>query len=261
MPYKALYSSMFTKAIQASYVTKLYKRCVRSILPALFVLCIGGKARAQEMNLAGYDHTVLHFGFIIAINSTNFVVQPVANLGSHFGDSLKSISSQPETGFNLGIVAEAKIGKYLKLRFVPDLSFATRDLAYSFAGKDTFVIDKQVQSTFLDFPLDLKLISKRLNNLQVYVIAGGKYITDLASQSKVDQNLAGPNATVRLIRNDYAYEAGGGLQFFLPYFKFGIELKLSQGLRNLIIPDNTIYTQSIQTLKSKVFLISLCFEG
>jgi len=253
---------MFTKAIRAPFFIKLYKRGIRSMLPALFVLCMGGKAQAQEMNLAGYDHTALHFGFIIALNSTNFFVQPVANLGSHFNDTLKTIYSKPETGFNLGIVAEAKIGKYLKIRFVPDLSFATRDLAYSFLSKkDTFIIDKQVQSTFLDFPVDIKLISKRLNNLQAYVIAGGKYVTDLASQSNVNQSLAGANATVRLIRNDYAYEAGGGVQFFLPYFKFGIELKLSQGIRNLIIPDNTVYTQSLQTLRSKVFLISLCFEG
>lgn len=254
---------MFAKASKGSAINKLNKRILTGILS---LLCFFGlatrEANAQEMNLAGYDHTKLHFGFIIAYNTTNFFVQPVANLGSHFGDSLKSISSQPEGGFNLGIVAEGRIGKYLKVRFVPDLSFATRDLAYSFASKlDTFVIDKQIQSTFLDFPLDVKLISKRLNNFQAYILAGGKYITDLASQSNVDQSLAGNNATVRLIRNDYAYEAGGGLQFFLPYFKFGIEFKLSMGLRNLFIPDNTIYTQSLQTLRSKVFLLSFCFEG
>ncbi|HXP49763.1 MAG TPA: outer membrane beta-barrel protein, partial [Bacteroidia bacterium] len=183
------------------------------------------------------------------------------DLGSHFHDSLKTIYSKPETGFNLGIVTELKIAPYLKLRFVPDLAFSTRDLEYSFMGKDTFQIMKQVQSTFLDFPVDVKLISKRLDNFQAYVLAGGKYVTDLASQSNVDQSLAGAKATVRLIRNDYAYEAGAGVQFFLPYFKFGIEMKLSMGIRNLLVPDNTVYTQSLETLRSKVFLISFCFEG
>ena len=216
---------------------------------------------AQTMNLPAYDHTRIHFGFIIGINSTNFFIQPISNLGGHFNGTLKTVYSQPQTGFNLGIVSELKIGPYLKLRFVPDLAFAERDIVYSFAGVDTFSIVKRVESTFLDFPVDIKLISKRLNNFQAYILTGVKYVTDLSSQSNVNQQLAGTNATVRLIRNDYAYEAGGGVQFFLPYFKFGIELKISQGIRNLIIPDNTVYTQSVQTLRSKVFLLSFTFEG
>ncbi|MFI4963575.1 MAG: hypothetical protein ACHP6H_06950, partial [Legionellales bacterium] len=126
---------------------------------------------------------------------------------------------------------------------------------------DTMTVVKKVTSTFLDFPIDVKLISKRLTNFQAYVLAGAKYITDLASQSNVNQQLAGANATVRLIRNDYAYEAGAGLQFFLPYFKFAIEMKLSMGIRNLLVRDNTVYTESLETLRSKVFLISFCFEG
>jgi hypothetical protein len=239
-----------------------YKHCLKLFwLPLLFILAFGNKSEAQEMNLPAYDHTKLHFGFIIAMNVNNFAVQPISNLGGHFEDTLKTVLSTPLPNFGLGIVAELKIGPYLKLRFVPDLAFAERDLAYSFAGKDTFVVTKKIESTFLDFPLDIKLISKRLTNLQAYVLAGLKYTTDLASQSNVNQQLAGANATVRIIRNDYAYEAGAGLQFFLPYFKFGIEIKLSQGVRNLLIRDTSVYTESLESLTSKVWLFSLTFEG
>lgn len=213
------------------------------------------------MNLPAYDHQKLHFGFIIGINSADFVVEPVANLGQQFNGAVKTIYSNPQAGFNLGIVAEAKIATYLKLRFVPDLAFSERDLTYTIAGADTFQITKKVESTFIEFPLDIKLISKRLVNFQTYVLAGAKYVTDLASQSGVDQQLAGSNATVRLIRNDYAYEAGAGVQFFLPYFKFGIEIKLSQGIRNLLIRDDTYNTQSLESLKSKIWLVSFTFEG
>ncbi|HSY75269.1 MAG TPA: outer membrane beta-barrel protein [Bacteroidia bacterium] len=228
----------------------------------MFIISLSNKAKAQEMNLPAYDHTYLHFGFILAINTTNFFVQPISDLGAHFKDSLKTIYSDPQTGFNLGIVSEIKIGPYLKLRFVPDLAFSERDLAYSFQGTvDTMTVLKRVESTFLDFPVDIKLISKRLTNFQAYILAGAKYVTDLSSQSSVNQQLAGVNATVRLIRNDYAYEAGAGLQFFLPYFKFGIEMKLSMGVRNLLVRDTSVYTESLETLRSKVFLISFCFEG
>jgi hypothetical protein len=66
---------------------------------------------------------------------------------------------------------------------------------------------------------------------------------------------------VKLYKHDFGYEAGAGLDFFLPYFKFGIELKMSLGLRNLLVPDNTIYALSLDRLRSKVFLISFTFEG
>ncbi len=253
---------MFSSYKVVFYPREFAKRCVKSILPFLFIFCLGKQVKAQEMNLPAYDHTYLHFGFIIAINSTDFFVQPIPNLGGHFADSVKSIYSQPKAGFNLGIVSEIKIQKYLKIRFVPDLSFAERDLVYSILStKDTTTYTKRVESTFLDFPLDIKLISKRLNNFQAYILGGGKYIHDLSSQKGVDQALAGANATVRLYPNDYAYEAGGGVQFFLPYFKFGLEFKLSMGVRNLLIQDNTVFSQSIQTLRSKVFLFTFTFEG
>ena len=245
-----------------SIATGFHTRIARSLLPVVFALAFSNNAKAQEMNLPAYDHTYLHFGFIIAVNATNFVIQPVQNLGGHFNDTLKTISSTPQTGFNLGIVSEIKIGPYLKLRFVPDLAFSTRDLEYSFASsKDTVIRGKPIESTFLDFPLDVKLISKRLVNFQAYVLAGAKYVTDLASQANVNQQLAGNNATVRLVRNDYQYEAGAGVQFFLPYFKFGLEIKLSQGIRNLVVRDNTVYTQSLESLTSKVWLFTLTFEG
>lgn len=218
-------------------------------------------ANSQSLNLPAYTHKRLHFGFIIAANTASFYIVPTPNLAEKFNDTLKTIRSSPQVGFDLGIVSEFGITRYLKIRFVPSLGFTTRELDYSFEGVDTFTVNKSIQSVFLNFPVDLKLISKRLHNFEAYVIAGGKYAKDLASQKDVNQQLAGVNATVRLLPNDFYYEAGGGIEFYLPFFKFGIELKVSQGLRNLIVPDNTVYTQSIQGLYSKTYLLSLTFEG
>jgi hypothetical protein len=236
----------------------------KGIFIAMLFFCVRGNiatAQTSDMNLPTYNRTWIHFGFIIAVNSTNFALLPIANLSGNFRDSLKTIRSAPQTGFNLGIVSELKIGKYLKLRFVPDLAFSERDLTYSFMGVDTFMVTKKIASTFLDFPLDIKLISKRLKNFEAYVLAGGKYITDLASQKNVNEGLLGSNEVVRLIRNDYAYEAGAGVEFYLRYFKFGLEAKLSMGVRDILIKDNSVFTQSLEYLKSKVFLVSFTFEG
>jgi Outer membrane protein beta-barrel domain len=235
-------------------------RCQRIVV--LIMLLFSMRAESQQtINLPAYNRRNLHFGFIIAGNTASFYIDPASNLAGKFKDTLRTIRSVPQVGFDLGIVTEVALTKYIKLRFVPSLGFSDRQIAYSFLGVDTFTVTKDIQSVFLNFPLDLKLISKRLNNFEAYVIAGGKYATDLASQSDVNQQLAGARATVRLQRNDWYYEAGGGIEFYLQFFKFGIELKVSQGLRNLIIPDNTVYTESINGLYSKTYLLSLTFEG
>jgi hypothetical protein len=228
----------------------------------LLMLLFAMKAQSQEtLNLPAYTHAHYHFGFIIGINTSSFYIDPSPNM-ERFGDSLRSIRSVPQVGFDLGIVTELSLFRYLKLRFVPSLGFSDRQIAYSFLStKDTFTVTKDIQSVFLNFPLDLKLISKRQNNFEAYVLAGGKFARDLASQKDVNQQLAGAKATVRIQPNDWYYEAGGGIEFYLPYFKFGLELKVSQGLRNLLIRDNSVYTESLNGLYSKTYLLSFTFEG
>lgn len=243
-----------------SIFTKRKYRLKPYLVFLVFLFSFGAESQ-QTINLPGYTRGRFHFGFIIAVNWADFAIDPAPDLAK-FGDSLRTIRSIPQIGFDLGIVSELKLSQYLRFRFVPSLGFSDRQVSYHFeAPKDTFDASKDIQSVFLNFPLDLKLISKRLNNFEAYVLAGMKYSTDLASQKDVNQQLAGAKATIRLKRNDWSVEAGGGIEFYLPYFKFGLEIKISQGLRNLVIPDNSIYTQSINSLKSKIWLFSLTFEG
>lgn len=212
------------------------------------------------MNRHEYYGDPIHFGFFIGINRTNFVITPVNDLAAAAGDSLKTILSAPSTGFNLGIVSELRLMEYATLRFTPDIAFGSRNIEYHFEGNDTFDVVKRVESTFLDFPLSLKIRSKRLNNLAAYMIGGFKYTLDLASQKDANNTIPGQEI-IKLNKNDFGFEAGAGLDFFLPYFKFGIELKLGLGMRNLLVKDETIYAQSLDRLRSKVFLISFTFEG
>ncbi len=251
--------------INRSFFLSFFKRNHRLKKVAFLIgILFSAEAESQQtINLPAYTHAHYHFGFIIGINTTSFYINPSPKLGDpRYFDTLKSIRSVPQVGFDLGIVTELSITRYLKLRFVPSLGFSDRQIEYNFLSNiDTFSVKKDIQSVFLNFPLDLKLISKRLNNFEAYVLAGGKFARDLASQKDVNQTLAGAKATVRIQPNDWYYEAGGGIEFYLPYFKFGLELKVSQGLRNLIIPDNSVYTQSINGLYSKTYLLSFTFEG
>lgn len=218
---------------------------------------------AQEetvLNQPKYYHEWLHFGFALGVNNADFILQPVKQ--TNFSDTLKIINQKREFGFNLGIIAEARLHEYLTVRVIPDLSFASRILYFHFEGTDTFVLDKSIESTYLNFPVDFKLRSKRVNNVAGYLVAGGKYVIDLASQKKAKNDGSNPNdIIIKLRKDDLAYQLGAGVDFFLPYFKFAVELKLSAGLKNLIIKDNTEFSNSIERLRSKIFLISFTFEG
>ncbi len=66
---------------------------------------------------------------------------------------------------------------------------------------------------------------------------------------------------IKLEKTDYAVEAGAGMDFFLPYFKFAIELKASFGIPNLLIDDGTRFSTPIESLRTKAFYVTFLFEG
>lgn len=230
------------------------------IIPVLLCTMFSGLFAQKDAveNLPKYYSEYLHFGFTLGINGTNFVLHPATDF--HKFDTLKVVEADGQVGFNLGIISELRLQEYLTLRFMPALSFAQRDLNYSFMGVDTFVALKKVESTFIDFPVDIKLRSKRLNNFAAYVVGGGKYSLDLASQKDV-QNKDLTTAIVKIKKHDWGIQGGFGVDFFLPYFKFAIEAKMYLGLRDMLVRDETIFSQSIDRLNSKIFLLSFTFEG
>lgn len=239
---------------------KLPLKYLFTFLISFFALFLKAQDPNEKGNLEKYYHEKLHFGFTLGVNRANFIIHPSAHFERH--DSLKRVQSIPKFGFNLGIVSDLRLHKYITLRFVPNLSFAERNLEFYFEGHDTITRTKTIESTFLNFPLDLKLRSKRVKNFGAYILAGGGYSLDLASKRKTVNTSPNINEQiVKLKRDDFSYEAGAGAEFYLQYFKFAIELKLSMGISNLLIRDNTIYSNSIDKLNSKVFLISLTFEG
>lgn len=238
------------------------KNNLKYILTSFIVLAflfVKAQDPNERGNLTNYYNEQLHFGFTLGINRANFIIHPA----EHFErlDSLKTIESVPKFGFNLGIVSELHLQKYITLRFIPNLSFAERNLQFYFEGHDTITRTKTIESTFLNFPFDLKLRSKRVKNFGAYILAGGGYSLDLASKRHVNNSTDINEQIVKLKRDDFSYEVGAGAEFYLEYFKFAIEGKLSIGTKNLLIKDNTIYSNSVDKLNSKVFLISLTFEG
>ncbi len=214
-------------------------------------------------NLPKYDYKKYHFGFILGLNQMDFVVNPINDFRNV--DSIYGVETEGEMGFNIGIVSNLRLAEYWDFRFIPTLSFGDRNVIfrvrkYSPLFGDTAILEevKRVESTYLDFPFYFKYKSKRLNNMRAYVIGGFKYSIDLASQAKKKERE--DEYLIKLIANDMLMETGVGFDFYLQYFKFGIELKMSYGIFDLLKRENNVYSESIDQLSSKIFQLSFTFE-
>ena len=235
------------------------------LILALFVSTLGNVLgqKQHSKNLAKFDHRVMHFGFLLGINSANFVLerQPEYFSGS---DSLYVLEAKPATGFNLGIISSLHLNEYFSLRFTPNLAFASRTLNYNFKtyDNDSKKYSKIIESTLINLPLGIKYKSVRVNNFSAYILVGGAYSMDLASNVGNDNNSNNPSDVVIAIKkHDFLGEIAFGTDFYLEYFKFGIELKMSYGFKDLLDHENAQFTDPIDKLKSKMFLLSLTFEG
>jgi hypothetical protein len=230
------------------------------ILLAMAPLQGSAQKRITQENLPNFDLRRFHFGFLLSYNTSDLMIRLKPE--TPFTDSLLVLGHQRQPGFNLGIVSSLNITPNFSLRFLPTLSFQERKLQYRFRRADgrTVGFQKPIESTYLEFPVLAKFRSDRINNFAVYLIGGGKFCIDMASQKDVD-NALDEDVVVKLARYDYAAEAGGGFDMFLPYFKFGIELKASYGIPNLLIDDKTRFSNPIESLRSKAFILTFTFEG
>ncbi|MBK9147665.1 MAG: PorT family protein [Flavobacteriales bacterium] len=241
-------------------MTHLARHLAIAILSALALpLAAQRDKRIVQENLPTFDLRPFHFGFLLSYNTSDLflTLKP-----STLTDTLLAVDHIRQPGFNLGIVASYNLNKNFSVRLLPTLSFQERKLQYTFQRADgvELIFQKPVESTYLEFPVLGKFRSDRINNFAVYLIGGGKFAIDMASQKDVD-NALDDEIVVKLAKYDYAAEAGGGVDMFLPYFKFGIELKASFGIPNLLIDDDTRFSRPIESIRSKAWVLTFTFEG
>jgi hypothetical protein len=258
------------------HVNSLLKRCIFILVPVLCAtVIIAQVSDGYGINLPKFYNQRLHFGFTVAGNQADFRVNPRPNSllpDTVIGDSryyVNTVYTKPSPGFAIGLVTDVRLHNYIRLRMTPNISFNPRRIEYglSTADRDSFkIFQKTVESVFLIFPLEAKVQSKRLGNFSAYVIGGGGYTLDLSARKKAGGGggTGGANQiddNVKLTRDDYFYSAGAGADFYLLYFKLGIELKLLIGTRNLLKPENSVFANSIDKIRSRMVVFTVTFEG
>ncbi len=252
----------------------------KNFIIIILLLFVSMRSFSQEgpsvMNLPKFDRAPRHFGFYVAVNQMFFVVEPADKFQQKVwnrdqipdlvADSARviGIESSPVPGFSIGLVSNLRLGEYFDLRFLPGLQFGERDLHYSimqFSHADSSIVNisKNINSTFIDFPLYIKYKSKRLNNFRAFVTAGASYKIDLASSTK-DKAENPSTVVVKLKKHDFTGDIGVGFDFYTVYFKFSTEIKMMYGINDMIFREGNLYTDSIKKLSAKMFQISFTFE-
>lgn len=214
-------------------------------------------ARAQtQMNMLEHDAKPYYFGITLAANQSYFKLE---HSPAFLADDSVMIAEPLKTmGFNLGLLANARLSEHFDLRFNPQLIFASKNLYY----RDTYPkpqdTEKKIESILLSFPLQIKFKSDRIGNMRVYTIAGLKYDYDLASNARLRR----AEDLVKIRKSDYGYEAGAGFEFYFESFIFAPEFKISNGFGNVHVKDpNLRYSNVVEKLQSRMIVFSIHLEG
>jgi len=219
--------------------------------------------KQRPKNESWYDEKLLHFGFSVGFNTMDFNITPSQE--NMEIDSIYPEVSRLNPGINIQIVTDLRPGKYWDIRFLPGVSFGQRNVRYYKIdeNKEATLFNEQqrLESSFLEFPLLLKYKGDRLNNVRPYLIGGLNFRYDLAAKKEFDPDKP---VFIRLKRPDLYYETGAGLDFYLKFFKFSVELKMSNGIRNVLVDDAAAghqeFNNAIEKIKSQIWVIAFHFE-
>jgi hypothetical protein len=237
---------------------------MRKIIGFIFLLSITrlGAQGDVVLNLPEFDQRYIHFGFSIGLNQGDYFIRQ-----DHLRvptDSILGIEVRRDPGFNVNAIVDYHLGQYFGLRFTPGLSLSSRLLEYRFLEDNglTKLEGQPIESTCIEFPLTFKYRSSRMGNFASYMLLGGQYNWDLSAQAKTDNNNGSSNTVVlKTTPHNYGCNVGAGMDFFMDFYKFSLEFKYFIGINNSFIQDNTKYSTPIDQLKSRMFIVSISFEG
>jgi hypothetical protein len=228
---------------------------------SLVLLLIQVNLSAQKQkpkNESWYDEKLIHFGFSLGFNTMDFNITPSQKYLEQ--DSLYPEVSKLNPGINIQIVTDLRPANHMDIRFLPGVSFGQRTIRY-YKNQVIYNEGQKLESSFLEFPLLLKLKGDRLNNVRPYVIGGINYRYDLAAKKEFDPS---KQVYIRIKKPDLYYEVGAGLDFYLPYFKLSVELKMSNGTTDVLIkdyaPGHAEYVNAIEKMKSQIWILAFHFE-
>jgi|TARA_B110000305_G_scaffold121877_1_gene136577 hypothetical protein len=235
----------------------------KAVLILIYILSINIASsqlftKEKLSNNENFDKAKISWGYYLGINSYDF--------NFDYQQDLSDVQLEKTTGFNVGLIANLRINDFFDLRFEPGLIMSNRNLSYNpnDFGDSEFLENihlREVKSTYIHFPLLLKISTKRLNNFKPFVTTGVSTAINLSSNEK---NLAdNSSGQFRTKKNMFFYELGFGIDLYLEWFKFTPSIRGVFAISDELIRDDdplSPWTGNINFMKTSGVLINFTFQ-
>ena len=235
----------------------------KAVLILIYILSINIASsqlftKEKLSNNENFDKAKISWGYYLGINSYDF--------NFDYQQDLSDVQVEKTTGFNVGLIANLRINDFFDLRFEPGLIMSNRNLSYNpnDFGDSEFLENihlREVKSTYIHFPLLLKISTKRLNNFKPFITTGISAAINLSSNEK---NLAdNSSGQFRTKKNMFFYELGFGIDLYLEWFKFTPSIRGVFAISDELIRDDdplSPWTGNINFMKTSGVLINFTFQ-
>ncbi len=235
----------------------------KAVLILIYILSINIASsqlftKEKLSNNENFDKAKISWGYYLGVNSYDF--------NFDYQQDLSDVQVEKTTGFNVGLIANLRINDFFDLRFEPGLIMSNRNLSYNpnDFGDSEFLENihlREVKSTYIHFPLLLKISTKRLNNFKPFVTTGVSTAINLSSNEK---NLAdNSSGQFRTKKNMFFYELGFGIDLYLEWFKFTPSIRGVFAISDELIRDDdplSPWTGNINFMKTSGVLINFTFQ-
>ncbi len=236
-------------------------RCLYRYQIVLIFILLGLFASAQagsnkSYNFNGFKKKPVYYGIALGMNNSSFIVNHSSNFILNDSISINSPLARP--GLTFQGIFNLKLGQYFDFRVLPGFSLSERSLQYITPGETTPYFTEKIEFVYADIPFLLRYKSAPYRDMRAFVIGGIKYSYDVNGFSRS----RGANDFVTITPHDFSLEVGAGMQFFFPFFILSPEIKMSQGIGNVLRYNNTLNeSRVIDSLLSRTFTLSFHFEG
>ena len=225
-----------------------------ALLLCLFVSSLYGQFREDPiLNLQNEDKRLLNWGYYLGFNQFDFQFDYEVDRG-------QDILVEKSFGFNVGLIGEMRLNDYMDLRLEPGLFYSQRTLGFPGFSSSVDAI-REARSTYINFPLLLKISTKRFGNWKPFIIGGASASINLGSnEDSPDDNRAGE---FRMKRQVYNYEVGFGIDIYTTYFKFSPSIRGIFAITDELVRDNdpsSPWTGNVNGMRTRGIFVNFTFE-
>ena len=232
------------------------------IITILFLVPISGNAqlftKKKVLNNENFDKPRVSWGYFLGMNNYDYNFDYISDT--------YDIQTEKSFGFNVGLIGNFRISDYFDVRFEPGLIMSNRNLVFNPLQFGEFEYNenlhlREIKSTYIHFPMLLKISSKRVNNFKPFLLAGISTALNLSSkENSVDDNSLGQ---FRTKKNVFFYELGFGIDLYLEWFKFSPSIRGVFAISDEHVDDNdplSPWTSNIDFMKTSGILINFTFQ-